>query len=70
MVSTREPSGPSHQNRVGTFTTWLVGLEPKWKNFTPALANRVGMIQLCPGTSVILPSVGSGRLYCRASAEL
>ncbi len=29
MVNTLEPSGPSHQNKVGTFTTRLVGLEPK-----------------------------------------
>ena len=70
---TREPSGPSHQQRVGIFFISESGLlpllAPRWRNFTPACARIVGNAHACSGMSVCLASAGNGNPKRRASRE-
>src|SRR5262249_19113650 len=66
-VSSREPSGPSHQNNGGTRIGVLPLLQPIWKKSTPACFSNVGITHVCSGTSVIFAARGSGSPFSRVS---
>jgi hypothetical protein len=69
----RDPSGPSHQQRVGILSITESGLlpllAPMCRNFTPAWVRIVGNAQACSGMSVCLASVGNGKPKRRESRE-
>src|SRR5215204_3987223 len=61
MVISLEPSGPCHQNSMGTCGDLEAGLHPICKKFTPAFVSKVGNIQEWLGTSDIFASRGRAK---------
>src|SRR2546428_1748565 len=61
MVINLDPSGPCHQNNIGTCGDDEAGLQPKCKKFTPALLSKVGNTHEWLGTSDIFASRANGK---------